>query len=255
MTHPGPEQPPQQRPAEPTRAVQLPKMPPPPPGGGQQTPPPPRVPEQAPPPPPEREWAPPAEQGAAPGWAPQQGQGGGQPGWAPPGPPQGGGWGQPAPGHQGPGQQAYGQGGPQPGWAPPGGQPPPDQPPGAPYQGWNAPQPGAGGSSGSGKKILLAVVGVLVVAAVGLGAWFLLSGPGEPSVGDCISVTADGQAETADCDSSDARFKVIGKQDGQQTYEEYLADDSTCADVEGTVQAVWYGDKGEKGTVYCAGNL
>jgi hypothetical protein len=96
---------------------------------------------------------------------------------------------------------------------------------------------------------------IVVLAAVAVGAFLLLGGSGEPEIGDCIGIGSDGQAETVDCDSSDAQFKVIGKQDGEQTYEEYLSDDSTCAGVEGTVQAVWFGAEGEKGTVYCAGPL
>ncbi|MGY1806860.1 hypothetical protein ACI8AF_05775 [Blastococcus sp. SYSU D00669] len=224
MTHPGQDNQPPQRPADPTRAVQLPSVPPPPPGAPQHTPPPPPPaggPQQASPPPP-------------PG-APQP-----QSGWAPPPPP---------PGQHAPGQPVPGQPGPQGGWTPPG------QPPqGQPYQQW---APGQGGpapmppkKSGGAGKILGIVGGVLalVVVAVLIGVFV---SAGEPEVGDCIEPTGT-SFEVVDCDDDAAQYEVIGVQDGEQTYEEFFADPNTCSEFPEALYYAWYGPEGEEGKVYCA---
>ncbi|MGY1601585.1 LppU/SCO3897 family protein [Geodermatophilus sp. SYSU D00815] len=273
MTNPGQDNPPPQRPAEPTRAVQLPRVPPPPPGAPHQTPPPPpqqapqqQTPQQqTPPPPPPSGWAPPPPPGA-----PQQ---------SPPPPPSG--WGSPAPqdqhaqgqhgpGQHGPGQYAQGpQGpgehGPQGGWTPPGQPPQGQQPQGQPYQQWapgqggpdqqwGAPAPAPTGGKGGKGKLIGIIAGAVLLVAVGV-LLFLFLGSGRLEVGDCVTLSAEGEAEEVDCGSSEALFEVIGVQDGEQTYEEYLADPNTCADFPETVQPIWQGAEGEEGTVLCAGAL
>jgi hypothetical protein len=144
-------------------------------------------------------------------------------------------------------------------WAPPGqpGQPqgawaPPGQP-GQPYAQWAPGQPPAPGATRGRKKWPAIVGGVVVLAALGTGGVLLANG-GEPAVGDCITTSGD-SFETVDCDASGAQYEIIGKEDQQITYDDFLADPTTCAEVGGAVYAAWYGADGKKGTVYCAGPI
>jgi hypothetical protein len=98
-----------------------------------------------------------------------------------------------------------------------------------------------------------AVVAVLVVAVVAL---VLLVG-GDPEPGDCLS---DEGAELAvvDCDDSAAAWQLLGIQDGEQSYDEYLADPETCADFTTSTQSFWVGENGDttgQGVVYCVTGL
>lgn len=183
------------------------------------------------------------------------------PGEQPPGGPAG--WGQPA----GPPQPPQGP-------PPPGGYPPPQ--PGPPAAGqfpqgqYPPPQPGQFGQPASGQfpppqgqwnqatpparnngKILAiggAVLAVLVIAVLALA--FI---GGDPEAGDCLK--EDGQElSVVDCEDSDAAYKLIGIQDGQQSYDEYQADPNTCQAFPDATQSFWIGENGDttgQGDVYC----
>lgn len=200
-------------------------------------------------------WPPPTERqpsGATPyGQPPAPGQQ-----WAPP-------YGQPPYGQPQYGQAPYGQPQGQPGY----GQPPypQGQPAQQPYgQGqygqnqyaqakygqpaWGAPgeAPGQQRKSRRWVPIVGGLVALLVVGAV-VSSIF----GGDPDVGDCVST--DGSSyDTVDCDSADAQYKIIGT-DTDQTYAEYMSDETACAQFPTTAQVLWFGpDESEDGHVYCA---
>ena len=58
-----------------------------------------------------------------------------------------------------------------------------------------------------------------------------------------------------DCDDEAASWKLLGIQDGEQSYDEYLADPETCAEfLPEAVQSFWVGENGDntgQGVVYC----
>jgi hypothetical protein len=118
-----------------------------------------------------------------------------------------------------------------------------------PGQGW-APAPAAKGNNGK----LLAIAGALLaVVVIGVLAFAFL-GAGDPEAGDCLK--EDGQElAIVDCDDSDAAYRLVGIQDGEQTYDEYLADPETCAEfLAETTQSFWVGEDGDttgQGVVYC----
>ena len=169
----------------------------------------------------------------------------GGPGWGPPA-------GSPQPGTPQPGT-------PQPGSVPPppaGQYPPPQgqypqqqgQFPGGP--GWTPPQQQSKGGAGKWLAIGGGILAVVVIAVLA----FAFLAAGDPEVGDCLE--EDGQQlAVADCDDSAAAWKLIGIQDGEQSYDEYLADPETCAEfLPEAVQSFWVGENGDntgQGVVYC----
>ncbi|GAB2988288.1 LppU/SCO3897 family protein [Saccharothrix stipae] len=72
------------------------------------------------------------------------------------------------------------------------------------------------GSRSSGRVILIIVLVLLLAGVVVYGLWRLTSGPANAEVGDCVSVTAEGddpdrnraQVDTVDCDADKASYKV-----------------------------------------------
>ena len=171
-----------------------------------------------------------------PGGAPQQ------PGAVPPPPP-----GQPGQFPQGQYPPQQGQPGqfPQGHYAPQQGQPG-QYPPG---QGW-APAPAAKGNNGKLLAIAGAVLAVVVIAVLA----FAFLGAGDPEPGDCLR--EDGQElAIVDCDDSDAAYRLVGIQEGEQSYDEYLADPETCAAfLPESTQSFWVGEDGDttgQGVVYC----
>ncbi len=172
--------------------------------------------------------------GGGSGWGPPEG-GYGQPGSVPPPPP---------PGQFPPPQGQYGNA---PGQAP-------GQVPGQPHgasagPGWTPPEQK---KSGAGKWIGIgaAVLALIVVAVLALA--FL--GGGDPEAGDCLKDDG-GELTVVDCDDDEAAYRVVGVQEGEQTFEEYQADPETCADfLEETTQSFWVGENGDEtgeGVVYC----
>jgi hypothetical protein len=165
-------------------------------------------------------------------------------------PPSGGsGWGPPA---DSPHPASPQSGGPHPGSVPP---PPPGQYP--PQQGQQFPQ-GQGWApeqapkkGGAGKWVAIAG-GILALLVIGLVAFALLGG-GDPEAGDCLQEEGE-ELSVVDCDDSAAAWKLLGIQEGEQSYDEYLADPETCAAFPETVQSFWVGENGDEsgqGVVYC----
>ncbi len=170
-----------------------------------------------------------------------------------------------------PGQPFPPQGAPQPGqpYPPQGGQPFPPQggpqqgqpfpPQGAPGQ-YGAPgpfggpgQPGPGApapapKSGKGKKIG-SIAGAVVLAG-GIAAFRFIDF-GAPEVGDCVQRAEGSDVETVSCDDSAAELRVVGVEEEELTESEYFADSDTCAGFASATDALWYGETGSEGTVYC----
>jgi hypothetical protein len=195
--------------------------------------------------------------GGTPGWG--QPAGGPPPGQYPPG--------QYPPGQYPPGQFPQGQY-PSPQNQPPQGQFPQGQypgpqNPGTPYppqgqypQGQYPPgggfPPGTARASNNG-KILAIGAGLLVALVVGL-LVYVFAGGSTAEAGDCLK--EDGLSlAIVDCDDSDAAYRVIGVQDGQQTYAEFQADPNTCTAFPTATQFFWVGenenDTSGEGDVYC----
>ena len=83
-------------------------------------------------------------------------------------------------------------------------------------------------------------------------AFAFLAG-GDPEVGDCLQEDWQ-ELSVVDCDDSAAAWKLIGVQEGEQSYDEYLADPETCSAFPEAVQSFWVGENGDKtgqGVVYC----
>ena len=167
------------------------------------------------------------------------------------------GWGPPAGGQQ-PGSVPPGSVPPPPNQIPQGQYPPPQgqfpqgqyPPPQGQFgqgQGWT-PQPQK--KSGAGKWVAIAagIVGVLVIVVIALA--FL---GGDPEVGDCLQEDSQ-ELSVVDCDDSAAAWKLIGIQEGEQSYDEYQADPATCSAFPEAVQSFWVGENGDEtgqGVVYC----
>ena len=105
----------------------------------------------------------------------------------------------------------------------------------------------------SGAKKWLPIAGSVAVAGV-LGAgsmtgWF---GIGDPTVGDCVQMQGETSFEVVDCDAEDAEFKIVGIQDGEQSYQEFEKDANSCSAFPKWEVALWSGEMTEEGTVYCA---
>lgn len=172
------------------------------------------------------------------GWGPPSG--GQQPGAVPPPPP---GSVPPPP----PGSPPEGPYAPPQGQFPPGHYPPPQGQFGQ-VQGW-APPPQQ--QSSVGKWVGIAG-GILALVVVGVLAFAFLAA-GDPEVGDCLQ--EDGQElSVVDCDDSAAAWRLLGIQEGEQSYDEYLADPETCSAFPESVQSFWIGENGDEtgqGVVYC----
>ncbi|WP_367132916.1 hypothetical protein [Saccharothrix sp. HUAS TT1] len=89
---------------------------------------------------------------------------------------------------------------------------------GVPVSGFAAPGeqsgavPAGGGSSGNGRKILIGVLVVLLIAVVVYGVYRLTSGSAKAEAGDCVSVSAEtddrADVETLDCSDAKAVYQV-----------------------------------------------
>jgi hypothetical protein len=105
-----------------------------------------------------------------------------------------------------------------------------------------------------GLKKILPVVGS--VAAFGIVAAGWLTGGfgfGEPEVGNCVQMKGETSFDVVDCGEDEAEYKIVGIEDKQMDYDEYMADDSLCASYEKSEYVLWTGAvEAEPGTVYCA---
>ncbi len=138
--------------------------------------------------------------------------------------------------------------------------------PGTPDGSWT---PGSGSSAATGwapqqdapapaekkglKKLLpyvgaIAGAGILGVSALN-GGFF---GFNATEVGDCVKSTGETAFEVVDCGSDDAESRVVGIEDKEVNYDQFMADDSLCASFEKTEYLIWEGElESEPGTVYC----
>ncbi|SFL39187.1 LppU/SCO3897 family protein [Geodermatophilus ruber] len=141
----------------------------------------------------------------------------------------------------------------------PGAWPPPQ--PGAwppPQQGAWAPQPAGAPAEGApapkrAKKWLRVAVPVVVAGVVGTGVLGNALGLGDPEVGDCVQMQGTTDFEVVDCGSAEAEYRIVGIEDEEQTYPDFMADVDTCADFPATEAALWIGGmETEPGTVFCA---
>jgi hypothetical protein len=120
--------------------------------------------------------------------------------------------------------------------------------------GW-APQqdaPAAAAEKKGLKKILPVVGSVAAAGIVGVGALTGGFGFGDPEVGDCVQSVGETEFEVVDCGSGDAESRIIGIEEKEVTYDEFMADDSLCASFEKTGYVLWTGAvESEPGTVWC----
>ena len=131
--------------------------------------------------------------------------------------------------------------------------PGPDSPatPGEHTSGATADHTAAAPAGKSGAKKWLPIGGAVVAAGVvGAGALGLF-GSGDPEVGQCGKTTGETSFEVVDCDAEDAEFKIVGIQDGKQTYPDFQADENSCSEFPKWEVALWSGEMTEEGTVYC----
>jgi hypothetical protein len=119
--------------------------------------------------------------------------------------------------------------------------------------GWAAPQQGepVGPSQKKNLKKWLPIAGS--VAAVGIiGAGALGFGFGDPEVGDCVQMAGKTEFEVVDC-GADAEYRIVGVEQKEQNYADFMADDTVCTGFATAEMALWIGDlETEPGTAYCA---
>ena len=142
-----------------------------------------------------------------------------------------------------------------PGTTPAGPQPDPTQQqpgPWAPPQqsgAWAPPQQ-AGAMAGGLKKWLRIGVPVAVVGVVGLGGFL---GFAEPEVGDCVQMQGETSFDVVDCGSDEAEYRIVGVEDEEQNYPDFMADPDICSGFSDWEVALWIGGlETEPGTIYCA---
>jgi hypothetical protein len=130
----------------------------------------------------------------------------------------------------------------------------PGQQPGA----WTPPggaTPAGAPTGKSGLRKALPIVGSLAVAGVLGASAFGMFGRSEPEVGDCVKGGGGGsEFESVDCGSDEAENRVVGIEEEQMTYDEFMAE-KVCTAFENAMSAIWFGpadDDGADGTVYCA---
>jgi hypothetical protein len=115
--------------------------------------------------------------------------------------------------------------------------------------GW-APQQEAPAKQKGLRKILPIVGSVVAAGVIGVGALGL--GFGDPEVGDCVQTKGDTDFDVVDCGASEAEYKIVGIEDKQQTYPDFMADENVCAGFAQAEMALWMGADTEEGTAYCA---
>lgn len=104
-----------------------------------------------------------------------------------------------------------------------------------------------------GLKKFLPYVGAIAGAGIlGVSALNGGFGMGEPEVGNCVRTVGETDFEVVDCESGDAESRIVGIEDEEVTYDEFMADDSLCASFDKTEYVLWTGAvESEPGTVYC----
>jgi hypothetical protein len=102
------------------------------------------------------------------------------------------------------------------------------------------------------KKVLPVVGSIAAAGIIGAGALTGGFGFGAPSVGDCVQTVGETDFEIVDCGSGDAESRIVGIEEEEVTYDEFMADDALCSSFEKTEYLLWEGAvETEPGTVYC----
>ena len=131
----------------------------------------------------------------------------------------------------------------------------PGTPGGAPQGTWTPPPPATpvAQPEKKGLKKVLPLVGSIAAAGiVGVGALTGGFGLGDPEVGDCVQMQGDTSFDVVDCGSGDAESRIVGVEEQEMNYAEFMADDSACSSFEKTEYVLWVGElETEPGTVYC----
>ena len=129
----------------------------------------------------------------------------------------------------------------------------PDGPPsGPPLTTPTGPADGSAPATTGRKKWVSAAGGALVAGVAGLGAltgWF---GIGAPEVGDCVELTGETSFEVVDCAAPEAQYRIVGVEEGKQTFPDFEADPDSCSAFPAWEVALWSGEVTQEGTVYCA---
>jgi hypothetical protein len=90
-----------------------------------------------------------------------------------------------------------------------------------------------------------------VVIAGGVAA-VQFGGVGEPEVGDCIASEGTSSWETVDCDDESAQARVVSVVEEEVTESEFNDPAYWPCEESPVIQALWSGDVGGEGVVYCA---
>lgn len=113
--------------------------------------------------------------------------------------------------------------------------------------------------SGAGKKIL-AILGVIIIAAVVIGfkfglreVWDNITGSVTTAkVGDCINEFQNvDDAKVVKCDAAEAKNKVVGVVEDKFTSVEFDKSDNPCTAFATAENAIWVGKGTSKGDVWC----
>ncbi|HYO37779.1 MAG TPA: hypothetical protein VER97_17005 [Geodermatophilus sp.] len=133
--------------------------------------------------------------------------------------------------------------------------------PGPPYPPQGVPQPGASGAPGPfgpppparrpGTARRIGGIAAAVVLAGGVAA-AQFGGFGEPEVGDCIASEGTSSWETVDCDDESAQARVVSVVEEEVTESEFNDPGYWPCEESPVIQALWSGDLGGEGIVYCA---
>jgi len=147
-------------------------------------------------------------------------------------------------------------------------------PPPAPYGGPPVAPPPPVKKSGGAKKIIFSVLGIIVALCVAVGVKAAIGGglsslfgdsTSDAKAGDCIAdlesppegeTVEANNARVVDCNSTDAKFKVVGRVDNK-TEAEFNADDAgdlkicTDAGFNNAEAEFWSGREGGTGYILC----
>ena len=119
--------------------------------------------------------------------------------------------------------------------------------------GWAPQQHAPAPAEGKGLKKALPIVGSIAAFGIVAAGWLTGGfGFGEPEVGDCVQTVGESDFDVVDCGSGDAESRIIGIEESEVTYDEFMADDSLCASFEKTEYVLWTGAvETEPGKVWC----
>jgi hypothetical protein len=104
----------------------------------------------------------------------------------------------------------------------------------------------------------IGILAAVVVVVVGIGLFLNRNNATNAKVGDCFATTMgqEGDAsneKTVDCNGPDAAYKVLSILDGKT--KEELNPDANCATLPTADSAIWLGEQGKQGKIYCVQTL